>query len=207
MSAPRLMALTPAASADELRATGALLRAAAPATVVVQLRAPGCSGRELLERAERLMVLARETAQAVIVNDRIDVALAAGADGVHLPGAGVPPLEARRLLGDGKWLSRALHSPDELSSDELWALDAVVISPVMSPRKGREAIGVDTFGAWVQSCRQRSPALGAYALGGVTGDNAQACLHAGASGVAALGAAADERLARELVAALGIARS
>jgi thiamine-phosphate pyrophosphorylase len=200
------MAITEAATAIELDAIEALARMAAPSSVVVQLRAPGCSARELQERTKKLKALASEARQLVIVNDRIDVALACGADGVHLPGAGLPPREARRVLGAGRWLSRALHAPDELPSEELGALDAVVVSPVIAPRKGREALGLSSFSEWTRACRDLCAELGVFALGGVTAETAEACLRAGASGVAVLGAARDVQSARELVTALGIAR-
>ncbi len=206
MSHPRLMAITEAASAAEVVALEALLESAMPRSVVVQLRAHGCPARELMARAARLSALARHTGQLVIVNDRIDVALAAEVDGVHLPGAGVPPREARRLMRAGSWLSRALHAPDELPPEELAALDAVVISPVISPRKGRDALGQATFGAWARRCREKSEKLGVFALGGVTAESAGECMNAGATGVAVLGAARDEESARELVRVLGIGR-
>jgi thiamine-phosphate pyrophosphorylase len=123
-----------------------------------------------------------------------------------LPGAGVPPREARRLVGADKWLSRALHAPDELPAEELDALDAVVVSPVIAPRKGREALGLATFEAWARGCREQCEKLGVFALGGVTAASAAECLRAGASGVAVLGAARDADSARALVRVLGIAR-
>jgi thiamine-phosphate pyrophosphorylase len=200
------MAITEAASAAEVDALEALLESATPRSVVIQLRAHGCAVRELMARATRLGAMARRAGQLVIVNDRIDVALAAEVDGVHLPGAGVPPREARRLLRAGSWLSRALHAPDELLPEELEVLDAVVISPVISPRKGRDALGLATFGAWAQRCREKSEKLGVYALGGVTAESAVECMNAGATGVAVLGAARDAENARELTRVLGIAR-
>ncbi len=200
------MAITEAATPLQVSAVEELSRWAAPESVVVQVRDRACSARQLGERARTIVGLCRAAGQLAIVNDRIDVALAADAEGVHLPGAGVPPSVARRLLGEGKWLSRALHDPGELSPEELSALDAVVLSPVMAPRKDRAPLGYDVFGEWARRCRQGRERLLVYALGGVSSQSAAACLAAGASGVAVMGAITVQAEARALVAALGITR-
>ncbi len=203
---PRLMAITEAATPLQVSAVEELTRWAAPGSVVVQVRDRACSARALAERARTIVSLCRATGQLAIVNDRIDVALAAGADGVHLPGAGVPPSVARRLVGEEKWLSRALHDPSELAAAELVALDAVVLSPVVLPRKERAALGYGVFGEWARRCRQGHDQLLVYALGGVSSQSAEACLSAGASGVAVMGAINEQSEARALVSALGIER-
>jgi thiamine-phosphate pyrophosphorylase len=200
------MAITEAATPLQVSAVEELSRWAAPESVVVQVRDRACSARELVDRARSIVALCRAAGQLAIVNDRIDVALAAAADGVHLPGAGVPASVARRLVGEGKWLSRALHDPGELSSEELSALDAVVLSPVVLPRKERAALGYDVFGEWARRCRLGQERLQVYALGGVSSQSAEACLTAGASGVAVMGAITEAAEARALVAALGIER-
>ena len=67
----------------------------------VQLREKDLSGRDLYRLAERMRVLTRRFGARLLVNDRADVALAVGADGVHLGVGSIPPSEARRLLGPG----------------------------------------------------------------------------------------------------------
>src|SRR5438874_13506851 len=69
----------------------AALAAVTPGFAAVQLRAPGLSGRALLAAATQLVAIARTHGAALVLNDRVDVALAAGADGVHLPSSGLPP--------------------------------------------------------------------------------------------------------------------
>lgn len=202
----RLMAITEARSSEDLHSLEELVRAAAPGEVLVQLRDRGCSARELVVRGARLRALTRASGQLLLVNDRVDVALAVDADGVHLPAFGALPGDARALVGDGMLVSRALHDPDELSASELAVLDALVISPVMAPRKGRDALGLETLAAWSARVREANARLAIYALGGVSEDTALDCLRSGASGVAVLGAARDPARARRLIDALGIAR-
>ena len=76
---------------------------------VVQLREKETSAGELYELAQQLRYVTEERA-LLLVNDRIDVALAVGADGVHLPGDGLPVAAARRLLGEDKLIGCSVHS-------------------------------------------------------------------------------------------------
>jgi thiamine-phosphate pyrophosphorylase len=200
------MAITEAASPEQLSALEALVWAARPSSVVLQLRDRSCSARELYARAKVLANLAREAGQLAIVGERIDVALAAAAHGVHLPGASMLPSDARRLLAGKMWLSRAVHGPDELSREELSVLDAVVLSPVLAPRKGRAPLGLGTLTEWTKRLRQQSAELQVFALGGISGEGALDCVAAGASGVAAMEAVRQPAPAKRLVEALAIAR-
>lgn len=131
----------------------------------------------------RLTRLARETlppSTQVIVNGRIDVALAAGADGVHLPADGLPAAPLRARFGPGVLIGRSTHSLDEVERARDEGVDYVVFGPVYStPGKGPPA-GPEALG--------RAAALGApvYALGGVTLERFGELAAAGASGVAAI---------------------
>jgi thiamine-phosphate pyrophosphorylase len=94
---------------------------------------------------------------------------------------------------------------DAAPLNELEGVDALLVSPVLATRKGRPAVGLEQLGAWGEQLRARHQAYPLYALGGVTAGNAAACLAAGATGVAAMGAALAEDPAR-LLSALGSLR-
>jgi len=151
----------------------------------------------------RLRELTRRLGQWLLVNDRLDLARLLDADGVHLGEASVRQEDARALLGDRVGLFRALHEVSALPQVPV-ATAGVLLSPVLAPRKGRQALGLEGLGAAARLARQslgaEAPRL--YALGGVGPEHLGACVAAGAWGVAAIGSAwaegAEERWARAL---------
>src|SRR5262245_39727162 len=122
----------------------------------------------------------------VYVNDRADVALAAGAEGVQLPGGGLSPAEVR-AIGPQLKIGMSIHSAKEVTD----AADFCVLSPIFdSPGKGAP---IGTAAIRVAAAR----GVPILALGGVDASNARECLAAGAMGVAAIRAGAE--LARVLL--------
>ncbi len=189
----------------------ALAGAARPGSLLVQLRDRELPVRERLALGRELRRVTREARQLFSVNDRLDLARLLGADGAHLPEAGVSPSDARALLGPRAWLSVASHgrgllgpssAGDALDGLDYVDVDAVLLSPILAPRKGAPALELAALG----EARRRLPAqLGLYALGGVDAQNARACLESGADGVAVMGAALGASSGEELLDALGIA--
>src|SRR5436853_688347 len=112
-SLPRLVLVTDrrATDRDLVAVVTAALDAGLPA---VQLREKDLPGRRLLEIAEQLRTATARTGALLLVNDRIDVALAVGADGVHLGGTSVPVAVARSLVGPEGLIGVSTHAPDEL---------------------------------------------------------------------------------------------
>jgi thiamine-phosphate pyrophosphorylase len=151
--------------------------------VAVQLRAREATGRELLEVAHALRRVASEAGQLLLVNDRIDVALAAGADGVHLPSAGIPPGDARGLVGTARLVAVSCHSAADVVRAREGGADFATFGPVFdTPSKRR-------YGAPVGLERlKEASALGLplVGLGGVDVSSAPAVVAAGAHGVAAI---------------------
>lgn len=152
-------------------------RALEAGPAVVWLRAPhGAPAREVLALARALVSLSRGSG-AVFVGDRADIALAAGADGVHLPERAFDPAALR---GWPLLRSRAVH---DVRGAERFAMqtDALVASPFRAvPGKG-EPLGAEGLGAIVRAAGT-TPVI---ALGGVqTPDDVRACVDAGARGVA-----------------------
>jgi thiamine-phosphate pyrophosphorylase len=144
----------------------------------VQLRARELDARELLRLAEEA---ARGKASGkLLINDRLDVALACGADGMHLP-SNRPPVSAYRSIAPpGFIISVACHTQAEVERAAAEGADFAVLAPIFStPDKG-PPIGL---GALQRAVRVGIPVL---ALGGITRENAVRCRQAGAAGIAAI---------------------
>jgi thiamine-phosphate pyrophosphorylase len=147
----------------------------------LQLRDPELDGRSLVALAERLR--ARMAGMTLLVNDRVDVAVAVGADGVHLGRRSMAPRDARRLLGDHALVTVSCHDPAELREAPLDGVDAVVLAPIFaSPGKGA-ALGLRALS---QARELLPPAIALVALGGVDLERAPGCRAAGADAVAAI---------------------
>ena len=169
----------------------------------VQLREKDLEGGELYRLAGRLRDLTARYAARLLINDRLDVALAAGADGIHLGQTSLPVSTARQLLGPDKLIGVSTHSPDEITAAQ--GADFVVFGPVyFTPSKA--GYGQPQGLARLRQAVRRSPAP-VFAIGGIHADRIAAVRNAGAHGVAlisALSAAAEpSRAAHELLARLG----
>jgi len=206
---PRLIALTDRSAATAsvtLLRFERLAQAARPGTVMLQLRDRELSARERLGFGRELRAVARDARQLFQVNDRLDLAVVLEADAVHLGEGSVTAAEARRLVGEGLLLTRAWHGPGVPADPHV---DGWLVSPIFARRKGQAPLGLRVLG----ELHARSHAAAGsgerpyfYALGGVSAENAAACLTAGAAGVAVLGAVLGAEDPAPLVAALGIAR-
>jgi len=152
------------------------------ARVAVQLREPDLTGRALFQLGRRLREATQAAGIALIVNDRLDLALALGADGAHLGRRSVSVADARAVLGPRIWVSVACHAVSEVSRAADAGADAALLSPIFpSPGKG-PPLGVDAL----RSASAAPGALPVIALGGIDEARAGACFGAGAQGVAAI---------------------
>jgi len=175
---------------------------------LVQLREKDLDGGDLLALAEPLVADCHEAGAQLLVNDRIDVALTAGADGVVLPADSFPTEIARRLLGPAASIGRSTHAAAEVERAAHEGCDFVLFGPVhATPTKAE-------FGPpqGVERLREASASgIAAFAVGGLTAGNAPAAISAGAYGVAVVRevmSAADPRAAvHALLAALGEPRA
>jgi thiamine-phosphate pyrophosphorylase len=188
------------AVSDLESAVNAALGALPRGSVAVQLREKDVAGAALLAVARRLRPLCRARAAPLFVNDRADVALAAGADGVHLPSAGLPVSVARELLGPGRLVGISCHSAGEAAAAHRAGADFAFFGPVWET-PGKNARGE---AALVEAVR--AAAIPVFAIGGVTAPRAVRARAAGAHGVACirsvLGAADAARAAADLWRAL-----
>jgi thiamine-phosphate pyrophosphorylase len=161
------------AATDVLEAGGGL--------VALHLRAPAASGRRLHELAVRLMEIARAAGSLLIVNDRVDVALAAGVDGVQLGRRGITVADARRLAG-GMRIGASVHAVGEaqvaVEEGADWLLAGSVYPTASHP--GRPGAGTGLIAAMAAL---GVPVIG---IGGVTPERVREVGGAGAAGIAAL---------------------
>jgi thiamine-phosphate pyrophosphorylase len=155
-------------------------RAAEDGVDIIQVRAKELPGRDLADLVR--LVLAARRASAVLVNTRADVALALGAQGVHLPGHSVAPGLIRRIAPVGFLIGVSCHTAAELHAAEKEGADFAVFGPVFSSlTKALHPIGLDAF-----RNAAASVSIPVYALGGVTRANSADCVAAGAAGVAGI---------------------
>ena len=173
----RLYLITPP-SGDPAAAVEATLAVLPRGGVGVQLRQPGVFARELLEKARTLQRICETFAAPLLVNDRADVALAAGADGVHLPARGFSAEDARAL--GLRVVGVSAHSADDVARASREGADFAVFAPVFET-PGKKPRGE---AALADACR--AAPIPVLALGGVDESNAYRCLDAGARGVACI---------------------
>jgi thiamine-phosphate pyrophosphorylase len=167
-----------------------LVRAAAAAGVtMVQVRERDMDDRRLLALAGQVIDAARGTGTLVLLNDRTDVAIAAGADGVHLRGDSPDARRVRPICPRHFLIGRSVHSMREAAAAESSGADYILMGTVFETvSKGRHAPIAGT-GALEEVCRAvRIPVL---AIGGVSPDNLEVVAAAGAAGVAAISLFAD----------------
>lgn len=156
------------------------------ARVAVQLRDPELSGRALHALGARLREATAAVGASLLVNDRLDLAIVLGAEGVHLGRRSVSIADARALLGGGVFVSVACHHLDDVARAAGEGADAAVLSPIFAtPRKGAP-LGLAALRAARGRIEREGRAIALIALGGVDAGSAAACLEAGADGVAAI---------------------
>lgn len=161
-----------------------IAEAARAAVDLVQLREKDLSTRELLELTRAALESARGTATRVVVNDRLDVAMALGAAGVHLGRASLPAREARRIAPENFLVSVSCHSLQEALEAESARADYMLLGPIFpTPSKLRYGppLGIEKLRE--VTARVKIPVL---ALGGMTVERIKSCLEAGAAGIAGI---------------------
>ncbi len=151
----------------------------------VQLREKTLGTRAFVERARQLKARLQAHGVPLIINDRVDVALACGADGVHVGQGDMAPADVRRLL-PGALIGLSIETLEQLERAELEAVDYYGISPVFSTAtKTDAAAAVGLEGLRVMRAHTRRPLV---AIGGIAPGNAQAVMAAGADGLAVVSA-------------------
>lgn len=155
---------------------------------IVQYREKNACTRKMFEEACRLRTLCRKT--LFLVNDRIDIALAAEADGVHLGREDMPYAAARRLLGRERLIGLTVHSVREAREAAGLGADYIGVSPIFATATKRDA-GAPAGVALIERIRAavRIPIV---AIGGITLENAPSVIAAGADALCAISAVVTE---------------
>lgn len=152
----------------------------------VQLRDKEATARELAELGSRLLPIVRSAGALLFVNDRVDVALAIGADGVHVGPDDIPVSAVRRAVPDGFLVGASTDDPGEakrLRVDGADYLGCGTVYPTASKADAGATIGLDGLQRVVEAVD--APVVG---IGGLTPSRAEAVSRTGAAGAAAIGA-------------------
>jgi thiamine-phosphate pyrophosphorylase len=165
--------------------------AAAGGATVVQLRDKVNDAAHMIEQARALKAALAPFDVPLIINDRIDVALAAGADGVHVGQEDMTVAAARRALGPGPFIGLSIRTAEQAAVAPLALLDYVGIGGIYattSKTSGKSPIGVDGLRQVVQVLRSRIGNFPSCGIAGITAANAEPVIAAGADGVAVISA-------------------
>ena len=152
----------------------------------VQLREKALSSRDYFDLARELRGLTARYHTRLLINDRVDIALAVGADGVHLPESGMPVGAARKLLGPRRLIGVSCHSQEKAAAAAEQGADFITYGPVYeTPSKAAYGapVGITSLAGVV-----RSLSLPVFALGGITRDRVPELLAAGIHRVALISA-------------------
>ena len=171
---------------------------------LVQLRDKHGSTRRMIEETRAIKAALASSGVPVLVNDRVDVALAAGADGVHVGQDDMPVADARALVGEDVLLGRSTHTPAQVEDAAVADVDYFAVGPVhATPTKpGRPAVGLEL----IRHAAGAPRAVPWFAIGGIDAANVGAVVEAGATRIVVVRALTDasdpEATARALRRAL-----
>ncbi len=152
----------------------------------VQLREKSRPIPEYVDIARRIQEVLQPSGVPLIINDRVDIALAVGGAGVHLGQADMPPGEARKLLGPDAVIGLSVETPEQAAAAEHLDVDYLGVSPIFpTPTKTGLMTAWGLQGLRLLRSRSRHRLI---AIGGINSSNAAAVMDAGADGVAVVSA-------------------
>ena len=158
---------------------------------LVQLRDKHGNSREMVQRARALKTALAEFGLPLLINDRVDVALACGADGVHLGQTDMAVEDARRLLGSEAVIGLSVKTREQADAAPTDLIDYVGIGGVFattSKDNPDPPIGTDGLARIAATLRRRAPGLPLCAIAGIDAGNAARTIAAGADGIAVISA-------------------
>jgi thiamine-phosphate pyrophosphorylase len=183
---PRLYAILDASSFPNVESLCvAAQELVAGGITLLQYRNKSGNARQMLEQARELKRVVQDSAK-LIMNDRADLCLAAGFDGVHVGQDDLSPEGARKVIGPNLWLGVSTHNPEQVAEANRTSADYIAIGPVfstMSKANPDLVIGLDG----VRKARALT-AKPLVAIGGITLENCHSVIEAGADSVAVISA-------------------
>jgi thiamine-phosphate pyrophosphorylase len=171
------------ATADFIATARALLSAGGP-RIALHLRAERAPGSVLFALARELVSDARAAAAWLVVNDRVDIARAAGADGAHLGRRSLPVADARRVLGSAGGIGVSTHAPGEAAEAGRSGASWIFVGTIYASRSHPERAPVGP--ELVRQATEAAPGVPALAIGGVTPERVGEVRRAGAWGAAVI---------------------
>jgi thiamine-phosphate pyrophosphorylase len=150
----------------------------------IQIREKDLSARDLFDLTQQVRRLPNPHGSKILLNTRVDVALAAGAAGAHLPAGSPAPRIWRAIRPPGFLIGVSCHTLDEVRAAEDQGADYAVFGPVFAPRS--KATGLKPRGIEGLARAVRAVRIPVLALGGITATHAEDCVQAGAAGIAAI---------------------
>ena len=178
------------ANEQERRLLARIAECAAAGVDYIQLREKDLSTRALEELARKAMEAVRGSRARLLINSRSDIALACGAHGVHLPASDLAASEVRSIFDLAgaacPILGVSAHSPAEVASAESHGADFAVFGPVFEKEGRPNSAGLEQLRLVCNRADAAVPPMPVLALGGITLENAQRCLDAGAAGIAGI---------------------
>ena len=183
---PRVYALTDVGLSGLSHAEQVELLSAGGA-MLVQLREKGMPAREFYEQAKAAVDVAVQRGVQLIINDRVDVALAVGAHGVHLGQDDMPPEAARKLLGPNAVIGYSSHNIEQAIAATKLPIDYLAIGPIFATTTKSDTAPVLGLEG-LRAVRQAIGSIPLVAIGGITSANAAGVIAAGADSVAMISA-------------------
>jgi len=153
----------------------------------VQLREKNLPALDFYNEAKAALTVARQRGVTLIINDRVDVALALGAPGVHLGQDDLPPEAARKLLGDDAIIGYSTHTVSQAISAASLPVDYIAIGPIFqtsSKANSDPVVGLDGL----RAVRKAIGDVRLVAIGGISQENAASVIDGGADSVAVISA-------------------
>jgi thiamine-phosphate pyrophosphorylase len=152
---------------------------------IVQLREKILTPLDFYREAIEALRIARERGVKLIINDRVDIAMALKADGVHLGQDDLPPQAARELLGPDVIIGFSTHNLDQVLVSTKMPIDYIAIGPIFSTstkESAEPAIGLEGLA----QAREAAGQIPLVAIGGITAENSMEVLDAGADAIAVI---------------------
>ena len=173
---------------------------------IIQLREKYAAPKDFYESAKKALKIAQRHKVKIIINDRVDIALALKADGVHLGQEDLPPEHARKILGDKAIIGFSTHNIKQAISAVGLPVNYIAIGPVFSTKTKEnpdKTVGVEA----VKKVREAVGDFPLVAIGGIETDNLLKVLKAGADSVAIISdlLSDEERIAERMANSLNLA--